>query len=89
MDSVLKSEVFFFITTIAVGVFTIVGVVIAIYFIKILRNIHIVSTVISRQCEEVSHDIDSLRAKIKQDGQSLSQLLRFFARWFGYHKKRK
>lgn len=39
LENILKSDIFFFVTTIAVIVATFMGVIISIYTIKILRDI--------------------------------------------------
>ncbi len=88
MDSLAKSEVFFFVTTIAVGLFTIVGVVIAVYLVKILRNINAVSELASAQASKISGDIDLVRETIKEEGWRAIKRLNFFAKWFGGKKSK-
>lgn len=39
IENILKSDIFFFVTTIAVVMMTLLGVVVSVYAIKILRDI--------------------------------------------------
>lgn len=61
MESLLKADIFFFVTTIAVILLTIGGVIIIAYVWKIVRDIKDVSEIIKEQTHKVSDDIDEMR----------------------------
>ena len=86
MDTLAKSEIFFFITSIAVVLFTIVGVVIAFYLIKISRNISEITERAKDQAGKISNDIDALRENIKEEGVQALKKFKFIANLFGSKK---
>jgi hypothetical protein len=61
MDSVLKSDIFFFVTTIAIILLTIGGIIIIGYVWRIVRNVRDVSERIREQTLKISDDIDEVR----------------------------
>jgi hypothetical protein len=61
MDSVLKSDIFFFVTTVAIILLTIGGIIIIAYLWRIVRNVKDVSERIRDQAYKVSGDIDEMR----------------------------
>lgn len=65
METIARSDIFFFITTIAVGLLTIVSLVALVYLIKILRNIKDVSDLVKKESYRVVGDIDSVRQNLK------------------------
>ena len=66
MESVLKSDIFFFITTFAVIVLT-VGIVIAlVYVIRILRDVREVSEVVKTESKRISGDLSAARISLKE-----------------------
>lgn len=64
MDTLLKADIFFFVTTIAVIVFLILGCIAFFYLIKILKNIKHASDVLGEKIEEASEHADSLYHKV-------------------------
>lgn len=62
MESVLKADIFFFVTTIAVTLLTIGGIIIIFYIWRIVRNMKDISDRLRDQTEKVSEDIDKIRA---------------------------
>lgn len=66
MNTLIHADIFFFITTIAVIIFLILGVIVFIYIIGILRNIKKASDIIGEKIEAASQSADSLYHSIKQ-----------------------
>ena len=89
MDSLAKSEIFFFITSIAVVLFTIVGVVIAVYLIKIARSVSAIAERTEQQVDKISNDIDTVREGVKKEGIKALKQFNFFKSLFGNSKKNK
>lgn len=65
MESVLKSDVFFFITSLSVIVLTIGLVVILVYVIRILRNVDDVSETIKEESVHIREDLHEMRRGAK------------------------
>jgi hypothetical protein len=75
MADVLKSDVFFFVTTICVIVATIALVFLMIYAISILVDVKHVSKKIKEESEEFINDAREMRVSIKEKGTSLMGVL--------------
>ena len=66
MDTLLKADIFFFVTALAVVVIAAILAVVLVYLIRILRDVKSVSGRVKEQAELVSEDISDLRHKIRQ-----------------------
>ncbi len=66
MENLIQSDVFFFITSIAVVIVTIFILVILWYVVRILKNVKDVSDVIKKESIFVLSDLSGLRAKVKK-----------------------
>lgn len=86
METLVKSDVFFFITSIAVVLFTIIGLVAAFYLIKISRNISEITERAKEQAGKISDDIDDLRVNIKKEGVQALKKIKFISNFFGGKK---
>jgi hypothetical protein len=76
-NTLIKADVFFFVTTIAVVVLTLILSIIMIYLISILHYLRHISQIAKDQAEEISDDIDDLRSDIKTKGASLASIFDF------------
>lgn len=77
MDAVLKSEIFFFISSLAVGLLTVAGAIAAVYIIKILRDVSELVTSVRRQVDKISDEIDAMLARMRdRDARSRRWLAR-------------
>ncbi len=85
--SFLKSDIFFFVTTVAVVFLTIILAVLMVYIITIMRTIKRIANIAQSQAEVISEDIDDLRAEVKTRGASLKSLLAFAGRFAKRHVK--
>jgi hypothetical protein len=61
MDSIAKADIFFFVTTIAIALLTIGGIIIIAYVWRIVRNVRDVTERFRDQAYKVSEDIDEMR----------------------------
>jgi len=65
MENILHSDVFFFVTTIAVVVVAIFFIIALIYVIRILKNIKDLSDIVKNDVKFLSGDLSGMRKKIK------------------------
>ena len=81
MDSILRSEIYFFISSISVIIITVILIIIGFYLIKIMRNFSIIS-------ERLKETVDGTATSLEEVGDSIkeSYLFRLF---FGGSKRKK
>lgn len=89
MDSLAKSDIFFFITSIAVVVIAITFTVFLVYMIKVLRDVKDISARVRRQAELISEDIDRIRSETKKEGWQWLKIYRSIANMFTGKKGRR
>lgn len=88
MENVVKADIFFFVTSIAVVVFTI-GVVIAMYYVvRILKEMKRVSKKISEEGDKIIGDVEYFREAVKNEGTKIKNVANFFLGWFIRRQKR-
>lgn len=75
MQALVKSDIFFFITSIAVVVLTIVLAVAAVYVIRILRDVKDLSGKAKDEGEKIIEDMRSVRENMKGKAARLSDIL--------------
>ena len=66
MDTLMKANIFFFVTTIAVVAFTLVGVVAFLYLIGILRDIRRATRRLGDELEAMEESADALYRRISE-----------------------
>lgn len=81
MESILKSDIFFFITSISVALITIFILIAGFYFVKILRNFYKISAVLRHYVENTETELRDMGHHIRQ-----SPLFTFL---FGKEKNKK
>jgi hypothetical protein len=81
MESILKSDIFFFITSISVVIITLVLLIAGFYFIKILRNFYKISNLLKNYAEDADGQLREVGEHIRN-----SRLFTFF---FGKEKVKK
>jgi hypothetical protein len=86
MDGLLKSDIFFFITSVVVVLLGIGVGVAVVYVIRILRDIKAVSKTIKEETDEVAQDISILRSRVKE-GRAIGGILSFVRGLFARRKK--
>lgn len=71
----LKSDIFFFLTGLAVVVVTALIVIALVYVIKILRDVKDISHTVKEESEEIKGDIDTLRENVKKGGNKIKTII--------------
>lgn len=87
MNELYKSDVFFFITSIAVIVVGILLVILVVYLIKVFRDIKYISGKAKTEADLISQDLSELRQNVKEEGVKIKHLSKFFSNL--YNKKSK
>lgn len=80
MNEFLKMDIFFFITTIAVGVFLIIGVIVFLKVSRILGHIEHVSKQVSLESDSIRNDLVEVRRDIREGKGRLKSLFNFFGK---------
>lgn len=88
MESIMKSEIFFFISSIAAVVLTILIGVIAAYLIRILRNVDDISEKAKDEVGLIKEDVADLRQNIREDGIKVKSFVSFFNKLKGRKNKK-
>ncbi len=73
MEAVLKADVFFFVTTIAVVILTILGIIIGVYLVRILREVEYIARVAREEVDELSEDISEIAGNIKESVEEVQE----------------
>lgn len=81
MDTLIKADIFFFITSVAVVVLLICGIAIFFYLFRIVRNIAEMSDRVKREIEETADDFSALRSRVKEGGLSAMHWLDFLKKY--------
>lgn len=81
MESILKSDIFFFITSIFVTIVGIITIIVGIYFIMLVRNFYKISKILKHYAESADANLRELGEQIRQ-----SKLFTFL---FGKEKAKK
>lgn len=84
MTSIIKSDIFFFITTIAIVVVTIGAVVALVYLVQILRDMRDLSRRAKDEGERIIDGVSAYREEIYRRGFQINDLLSVF----GFFRKK-
>ncbi len=68
MDTLVQTDIFFFITTIAIVIVTITILIALFFFIQILRDVRYTSKRIREEADKIVSDVDDLREFVKREG---------------------
>jgi len=88
MEPILKSEIFFFITSIATVILTILIGIAAAYLIRILRNVDDISKKAKDEAELIKEDVADLRQNIRDEGIKVKSFVNFFNKLKGRKSKK-
>ena len=88
MEEVLQANIFFFITSVAVILFTLLVCVALFYVIKILRAVRSIVERVDTGSEHIAEDISQLRAYLAE-GSLISQIIGLFIRTKSSRRKKK
>ncbi len=86
MEGVLKSDIFFFITSLVVILIGIGSVMVFFYLVNILRDVKDVSRTVKEETRGIAEDLSQLRTKVKTGGVVVG-VLTFFRRLLSRSKK--
>jgi len=89
MENIIKADIFFFITSIAVVVSTIGVVIVAVYVVRILRDMKHISKKVSEEGDKIIGDVEYLREAAKAEGVKIKNVSDFFYNLFNRRKKQK
>ncbi len=91
MDKLVHADIFFFITTCAIVLLTIILAVAFVYGIFIAKNVNYVVKKIKEESDNISGDIAHARQKIREQGMKVASYVEFFRSLvsFGSAKKAK
>lgn len=87
MNDFYQMHVFFFVTTVAVVILTILLAVAAVYIIKILNDIKYISRKAKTEADIIAGELSELRQNVKQEGAKLKFLSSFFNNIYKKSKK--
>lgn len=85
MQGLLKSDIFFVVTTFAVVFVSIAFIVALVYIIRILKDMKILSSKARDEGERILEDVAEFRQDAKRRGEKFAKFFSFF----GFTKKRK
>ncbi len=88
-NSLLKSDIFFFVTTICVVVVTILAAVALIYGIKIFRDLKVLVEKAKEEGQEILSDVRETRMALKEKSNSMLALIFSFLAQKAVRRKRK
>ena len=74
----LKSDIFFMVTTVSVILITIGIIIASVYLIRILRNASKVSEVVREEGEEIIKSVAEARAEIREKGLNVFAIAKSF-----------
>jgi len=78
MTDFLKQDIFFFVTTIAVVMFLILGSIAMVYIIQIVKHINYIAKRARHQTDLLTEDLDSIRDRVRTEGFRIKHLWEFF-----------
>ena len=85
----MKSDIFFFITSVSVVVISILLVILLVYGFQIVRDVRIFVRTVKDEGEEIVKDFRAGRMSVMEKGKSIVSVLSTFFRYGAKHKERK
>lgn len=89
MNEFLKMDIFFFISTLAVILFSVLGLLVLWQFSRILKNIEHISEQVSKESDEVRSDLAQMRGDIKRGKGRVKSLFGFLGKIGGRVSKKR
>lgn len=78
METLLKADIFFFITAISVIILTILLIASFYYILRILKNTKEVTDKVKKGSDVLAEDLSELRQNIKEEGAKIKHFSNFF-----------
>ena len=88
METIMKSEIFFFITSIAVVIMTILLGILTTYLIRIMQNVDDISAKAKDEAGLIKEDIAELRESVKTEGAKVKHIVSFINNLKGRKNKK-
>lgn len=82
MNTLIKSDIFFFITSIAVVVIAVLLTILIIYLIKVSKDIKYISQKAKTEADNIIQDVSTLRTNIKEQGSKVKDLAGIFSHFY-------
>ncbi|MGE5392221.1 MAG: hypothetical protein ACM3NH_00545 [Candidatus Saccharibacteria bacterium] len=79
MDQVIKADLFFFITSVAVITLTVLLGILLVYLILISKRLHFILGKAKTETELISEELGLFRKNIRESGFKVAHVLKFFA----------
>ena len=89
MESIVKSDIFFFVATITIIIVTVFLVAVLFYIVLILRDVKNISSRIREESKLFSEDLRTLRGNIKNKGVRFKHFVDFFGTLYKRNYRRK
>jgi hypothetical protein len=89
MESILKSDIFFFVATIALVLVSLIFLVMLAYAVRIAKNIRDISEIAKKEAQLLSEDLNDFRTKVKNEGSLWAGAKTFWGAFFSGRKGRK
>jgi hypothetical protein len=83
MNTLIQANVFFFVTTVAIAVLSILLIIAFVYVIRFLRDLTDVSKRFKEKSTDILKDIDEFRASARAEGTKTRSFLRLITRILG------
>ncbi|MEK7494188.1 MAG: hypothetical protein AAB630_03480 [Patescibacteria group bacterium] len=87
METVIKADIFFFITSIFVIFLTVGFAVALIYIIPVLKDMRHLSALARKEGDKLAEDLDDLRAAVKEEGMKAKSIFGYFLALFMKRQK--
>lgn len=87
MNTIMKSDIFFFITSIAVVIIAVLLVILIVYLIKVSKDIKYISQKAKTEADNIIQDVSTLRTNIKEQGSKVKDLAGIFSHFYKQKKK--
>ena len=89
MEALVRSDIFFFITTIAVVAVAAGFIIVLIYIVKILRDVRYISRRLKEESDVIIEDVEALRTFLKKEGKKASRATEFVGSMLNIFPRRK
>lgn len=80
METLLKADIFFVVTTVSVVAITLVLIIALVYLIFVLRELRGLMRRIRQEGEEIMDDVKSIREGVEQSGAKVYDTISWFGR---------
>jgi len=87
METLIRADIFFFITSIFVALLTVGGVIALFFIIPILKDLRYLSKIARKEGDKLAGDIGELRDAVKEEGARVRSIADYFLDLFIRRRK--